>query len=378
MLDFVDDASRREKCFTTIAQLPALVDPKQVASKKSPFSAILNHPFVHTVEVILPKDVYENNQASLDAQLESPQSARVFMCPSDLLEHNFFNTYIKAGNILMISEGRSGSDTVFTLRDGLLKIETGKEIYERTGLSGKPIQSGGRKHGKERFVIELNLRLPSMLHGKKGFDRIVWCFKNVLSSSMSWLFCDLESTPEQNNDSKPIKSHSPQWLNCAPLRNRLDRIVVPPLSGLISKDMPEVEQQEACGSFSEWIALVQMRSPRVFADDDVDPYLSRYSVPDSDETSVSDLISLKWHGLISPKWTIQIFSSLLSHTTNFSSAAWFVLSASALNKQAVEGRDGYTIAAALDICSEQAGEAGASTRRHAICWEFVGATATES
>jgi len=49
MLDFVDDASRREKCFTTIAQLPALVDPKQIASKKSPFSAILNHPFVHTV-----------------------------------------------------------------------------------------------------------------------------------------------------------------------------------------------------------------------------------------------------------------------------------------------------------------------------------------
>ncbi|KAJ5659528.1 hypothetical protein N7507_005979 [Penicillium longicatenatum] len=378
MLDFVDDASRREKCFTTVAQLPALVDPKQVASKKSPFSAILNHPFVHTIEVILPKDVYEKNQASLDAQLEDPQCARVFMYPSDLLEHDFFNTYIKAGNILMISEGRPGSDTVFTLRDGLLKVETGNEIYERTGLSGKPIRSGGRKHGKERFVIELNLRLPSMLHGKKGFDRIVWSFKNVLNQSMSWLFCDLESTPGQNNDSKPIQSHSPQWLKCAPLRNRMDRIVVPPLSGLVAKDMPEIEQQEACGALSEWIALVQMRSPRVAVDDDVDPYLSRYSVPDSDKSSVSDLISLKWHGLISPNWAIQLFASLLSHTTNLGSSAWFVLSASALDKQAVEGRDGYTIAAAPDIISEQAGDAGASTKRYAISWEFVGASATES
>jgi ribonuclease P/MRP protein subunit RPP40 len=49
MLDFDDDASRREKCFTTIAQLPAFVDPKQPPTKKSPFSAIVNHPFVHTV-----------------------------------------------------------------------------------------------------------------------------------------------------------------------------------------------------------------------------------------------------------------------------------------------------------------------------------------
>jgi ribonuclease P/MRP protein subunit RPP40 len=40
-------------------------------------------------------------------------------------------------------------------------------------------------------VVEINLRLPSMLHGKKGFERIVWAFKNVLNSSVSWLFCDL-------------------------------------------------------------------------------------------------------------------------------------------------------------------------------------------
>jgi ribonuclease P/MRP protein subunit RPP40 len=36
---------------------------------------------------------------------------------------------------------------------GILKIELGKEIFERTGLTGTPIRSGGRKHGKERFCM---------------------------------------------------------------------------------------------------------------------------------------------------------------------------------------------------------------------------------
>lgn len=42
-------------------------------------------------------------------------------------------------------------------------------------------------------VVELNLRLPSMLHGKKGFERIAWAFRNVLTESVAWLFCDLAS-----------------------------------------------------------------------------------------------------------------------------------------------------------------------------------------
>jgi len=40
-------------------------------------------------------------------------------------------------------------------------------------------------------VVEINLRLPSMLHGKKGFDRIVYAFKNVLTTPVIWHFHDL-------------------------------------------------------------------------------------------------------------------------------------------------------------------------------------------
>jgi ribonuclease P/MRP protein subunit RPP40 len=69
--------------------------------------------------------------------------------------------------------------------------------------------------------------------------------------------------------------------------------------------------QESCGAFAEWIAMVQLGSPRVSADDDVDSYLSRYSVPGVDAASTTDLISLKWHGMISANWVQGLFLSLL-------------------------------------------------------------------
>lgn len=80
----------------------------------------------------------------------------------------------------MLSEGRPGVDDLYTLKDsmqitsprsleirhcfsnsvveeliirhsGILRLELGKENYERCGLTGKPICDGGRKHIKTRF-----------------------------------------------------------------------------------------------------------------------------------------------------------------------------------------------------------------------------------
>lgn len=119
MFNSEDDASRREKCYTTVTQLPAYVDPKQPPTKKSPFSTILGHPFVHTVrrgsafhyvsarsvmltglkqvEVILPEALYSSIGGSLDSKLQKPRYARVFVSLASLLEEDFFNAYIKIG-----------------------------------------------------------------------------------------------------------------------------------------------------------------------------------------------------------------------------------------------------------------------------------------
>ena len=45
-----------------------------------------------------------------------------------------------------------------------------------------------------------------MLHGKKGFERIVWAFKNVLNHSVTWLFYDFTSNSRDGKAITIIKS----------------------------------------------------------------------------------------------------------------------------------------------------------------------------
>lgn len=51
-------------------------------------------------------------------------------------------------------------------------------------------------------VVAYDLRSPSMLHGKKGFDRLVYAARKVLNQPLTWLFCD-------NNE--PSMSPSPTF-----------------------------------------------------------------------------------------------------------------------------------------------------------------------
>ncbi|GAA83649.1 ribonuclease P protein subunit p40 [Aspergillus luchuensis IFO 4308] len=344
MLDFEDDASKREKCYTTIGQLPAFIDPKQPPTKRSPFSAILGHPFVHTVEVILPKDILSH----VEPQLQNLRYARVFMSLSSLLEGEFFNTYIKTG---------------------ILKLELSKEIFERTGLT----------------VVEINLRLPSMLHGKKGFERIVWAFKNVLNQSVAWLFFDLTtSSGGVSEDDPSLKGNHPQIINYKPLITEHSNILVPRLPGpeITNESREAAELEDHCNELSEWLAMVSLQSPRVSVYDDVDPYLCRYSVPDSDNAKPTSLFSLKWHGLVPSRWIIELLVAILKETAPKSIApyAWFALSASALGREAVEARDGYTVMVLPthvpkeDVSGVQADSSSKGDGRHFICWEYVGAS----
>ena len=52
----------------------------------------------------------------------------------------------------------------------------------------------------------------------------------------------------------------------------------------------------------EWLDLVALQSPRIRADDEIDSYLSRYSVPERNSAVASDLIVLVWSGFIPALW----------------------------------------------------------------------------
>lgn len=51
----------------------------------------------------------------------------------------------------MISEGRPRIDHIFSLSEGILRLEIDKATYERMGLKGEAIPSQGRKHVKARY-----------------------------------------------------------------------------------------------------------------------------------------------------------------------------------------------------------------------------------
>lgn len=66
-----------------------------------------------------------------------------------------------------------------------------KATYERAGLVGKPYGAKGARGLKPRWVVEFDLRSPSMFRGKKGFDRLVYACKEAFSEPVTWLFCNV-------------------------------------------------------------------------------------------------------------------------------------------------------------------------------------------
>ncbi|KAK2755904.1 hypothetical protein FQN54_005700 [Arachnomyces sp. PD_36] len=271
MLGLEKEAPSSDKCFITTGGYPAFIDPKQPPAKKSPFTTVFGNQFIHTTELILPEEVYNVTWDSIQSNLGKLQYAKVILPLSALLESEFFNTYIKIGNILMLSEGIAGEDNKFSLKDGVLKLDLDKESYERAGLVGTAVRNGGRKHVKTRYDF-------------------------------------------------PLKKHHPQILTPTPQITTLPNILVPPLHSLSLSTSTSThrEHQDNLTSLSEWLSLLSLSSPRTNANDDIDPYLSRYEVPGSgaaeeeeEEGKTSNLVRVAWRGLIPEKWVGELLVVLL-------------------------------------------------------------------
>ncbi|KAK5260564.1 hypothetical protein LTR40_003932 [Exophiala xenobiotica] len=335
--------------------VPAYISASQAPTKKSPWRTIREVEYVQRATATLPEELYDIIWRDVDASMGGLDYARVIMKLEDILQGDFFNEYIKRGNILMLSEGRDGADEVFSLSEGTLRLELSKELYERAGLQGNSIQSGGRKHVKSKYLVEMNLRLPSMLHGKKGFERLVWAAKNVLNRSLNWLFVDLNQEKGSDGAKQPITTHHPIFQTLSPRTQTLSNILSPstlatslPLSS--SGGMPSEETQEMVHDLFEYLDMLTLASPRVQSTDKTDPYISRYQVPDlpNDAALALDDTSRAGGNVKTVTWTGLITTQKLSRTKNLDSlprqAQWLALSVSAHKTQAI-GRqlDGYTI-----------------------------------
>ncbi|KAI1401305.1 ribonuclease P 40kDa subunit [Hypoxylon fuscum] len=310
------------KCFVTYGVM-GHPDPRQLPSKGKPWSALLAQDFVHKVDLILPEEVTELVKDRIIGKLgRTPVFHKVIMTLGQVLEGDFFTEYIKIGNVLMLSEGSMDFENVFSLKEGVLTMHLDKETYERAGLTGKPHGVKGKRGLKPRWIVQFDLRGPSMLHGKKGFDRLAYACKNVFNTPVTWLFYNLAKTPTPDPLSRhyPIKYTShPEVSEGIPTKIPL---LKPPPAILDRKNSLDLD--EFATDIYEWLSLIRLDSPRVNGDDKVDPYLSGYAVPgDPEDVQKGKLCRISWQGFIPPKWTQH---TLVDVIHALPSKSWFSLS----------------------------------------------------
>jgi ribonuclease P/MRP protein subunit RPP40 len=77
----------------------------------------------------------------------------------------------------------------------------------------------------------------------------------------------------------------------------------------------------------EWLSLVRLQSPRIEVGDKIDPYLSRYQVPESE--AESKICKISWQGFFAPYWSRQ---TLIDIITTLPPKSWFSFSTTTFSK----------------------------------------------
>jgi ribonuclease P/MRP protein subunit RPP40 len=167
-----------------------------------------------------------------------------------------------------------------------------------------------------------------MLHGKKGFDRIVYAFKNVLTNPVTWLFHDLSAEGTLVLKLKPTyciytltidKAITLDPLNIYfPTKKTVSPEVSQPIKAQIPTLKPPTDVDPSYGAdfedyavdIHEWLSLALLESPRIDPNDKIDSFLSRY-VPPGDYFTNCNLIKITWQGFISPSWAHKAFVQML-------------------------------------------------------------------
>ncbi|KAI0970031.1 ribonuclease P 40kDa subunit-domain-containing protein [Xylaria arbuscula] len=328
-------------CFVTYGVM-SYPDSNHLPTKVKPWSTLLSQDYVHKVDLVLPEELLELvREKILNDAARTPSYSRIIMTLGQVLEGDFFTQYIKIGNIMMLSEGKIGIDNVFSIKDGKLIMYLEKETYERAGLVGKPHGVKGARGSQPRWIVEYDLRSPSALHGKKGFDRLLYACKNALHTPVTWLFCNLSQsmrpffTPNRAAadaslaapTTDPIVQYHPTKFTSNPALVQNLAMKIPPLgiSPTILADQSQQELRDYAADVYEWLSLVRLESPRVQLRDNVDPYLSTYAVPgNSSEIKEGRLCKVSWQGFMSPRWTANTLAELIR---TIPPKTWFSFSA---------------------------------------------------
>lgn len=238
---------------------------------------------------------------------------------SAILEPDFFNTHIKAGNILLLTHGRLDVDNIITLSDGILRLSLDTEAYERAGLQGKPSKFGNGPGvmKRRRFLVELNLRSPTYLTGSKQFTRLKTACDTVFAIPQVFLFADLSpgtATAPGILAQFPARTIAPQTTVFPDLHT--PPFIAPQgsrLHGGGASDEAnyrrEIWRDWAMESY-EYLGLLVLPSgpaDRLRANDSIDPFLSTYAVEDAYTDSIT---RIRLSGMVPAKWVDEFWGSV--------------------------------------------------------------------
>ena len=141
----------------------------------------------------------------------------------------------------------------------------------------------------------------------------------------------------------PLEPFNPTRVSCEAEITTTSPIHVPLLRPPSADSF--IEGVDDFGDFStdiyEWLSLVQLESPRVNADDSIDPFLSRYTVPETPADSIAEpLVKISWHGFLSPAWA---HKSFVEAVIAASSKSWFACALSGFEQSLPAGSRDCTI-----------------------------------
>lgn len=178
-----------------------------------------------------------------------------------------------------------------------------------------------------------------MLHGKKGFSRILWTCKNVLNQSLTWVFADVNSSNAEAV-SAALETHRPRWFVSRPASTTMSDVVVPEFSVHDEKGAADLAYAQ---ELEEWLGLVVMRSERVTMGDRPNPFSCRYEVPsmdgmtgDEEVRQVVNLRVVRWHGFMPSRFALDMMVWLRRAAKG---QHWFALQTKGLTRD----QDGLTL-----------------------------------
>ncbi|KJZ73262.1 hypothetical protein HIM_07266 [Hirsutella minnesotensis 3608] len=295
------------------------VDPKQPPHRSKPWTAISSREFIHKVDLIAPQECYSILQKLLE-QRQRPVYARVTMTLGQWLQEDILADCVKKGDTWIMSEGCRTTHNTFEIRQGILEMYLDKATYERAGLPGKPYGPKGNRGCKPRWIVTHDLTSPSMVRGKRGFDRLLYACENVFGNPLNWLVCNAVMTAT----SLALEKYSPVQHNVEPniLENRVVSQVELAIPNPILAQGDRAGLEESATGLYEWLSLIRLQSPRANFGDDIDPFLSRYRNP-GEKGEKSHVVTMSWQGFFSAPWVRHLLVDILEAC---SPQIWFSIS----------------------------------------------------